>query len=198
MEQSHKFADQITPGGHRCDEVSSAMQKSIRRGLEEEALYWTTELDLAGFGNYAWRRLRIVCTEDVGLGEPHLAATIRALYEAWKEERAKQTGQERIFLVHAVCLLARAPKSYLVSNAFIASYFADRPPREVPDWAKDMHTQAGRRMGRGAEHFIEEGSLLVNELELNDPYQARSRTAMLETAARRRRRHRPEPEQLFE
>jgi hypothetical protein len=39
-----RFADLMTPGGHRCGEVASALQKTIRRGLERESLYWTTEL----------------------------------------------------------------------------------------------------------------------------------------------------------
>jgi replication-associated recombination protein RarA len=194
----HRFADQLTPNGHRCDEAASSVQKSIRRGLEDDALYFASELDLAGYGQYVWRRLRICTVEDCGLGEPHLAATIHALHEFWKQERTKKTGQERIFTVMAVCLLARSPKSYLVSNAYIATYHGERPRREVPDWARDKHTQAGRQLGRGAQHFIEVGSRLVGELELDDPYEARARKAMLETEARRQRR-RPEPEQqLFD
>jgi replication-associated recombination protein RarA len=42
------FAQLKTNGGYVNSEVTSAMQKSIRRGLEEEALFWATELDLAG------------------------------------------------------------------------------------------------------------------------------------------------------
>jgi hypothetical protein len=33
-------------------------QKCIRRGLEGEALFWATELDLAGYGAYVWKRLQ--------------------------------------------------------------------------------------------------------------------------------------------
>src|SRR5690625_1039311 len=31
---------------------------------------------------------------------------------------------------------------------------------EIPDEAKDMHTRAGRQMGRGIDHFFEEGAKL--------------------------------------
>jgi replication-associated recombination protein RarA len=195
-----KFSDQISPGGYRMDELASWLQKSVRRGLEEEALFAASELDLAGFAGYCWRRLRIITTEDCGLGEPHLAATIHALHEFWKAERAKKTGQEPIFLVHAVILLSRSRKSYYVSNAFIAMYDGERARPEVPDYCLDKHTARGRQMGRGTQHFIEEGSRLVDELALDDPYEARARAAMLATEARRRGRvRRPEPEQqLFD
>jgi replication-associated recombination protein RarA len=50
------FSEQATPNGHLCGEAASALQKSIRRGKERDALYWASELDLAGFGNYIWKR----------------------------------------------------------------------------------------------------------------------------------------------
>lgn len=43
-------AANTTPGGYNCGEVTSAMQKCLRRGLDEDALFWATELDLAGYG----------------------------------------------------------------------------------------------------------------------------------------------------
>ena len=48
------FAEMRTVGGHFCGEAASALQKTIRRGLEREALYWASELDLSGYGNYVW------------------------------------------------------------------------------------------------------------------------------------------------
>jgi len=61
------FGKRRTLGGYLTSEVTSALQKSIRRALEEEALFWATELDLAGFGANAWKRLRIIASEDIGL-----------------------------------------------------------------------------------------------------------------------------------
>jgi hypothetical protein len=163
-----RFGEELTPGGYRCDEVASALQKSIRRGLEREALHWASELELGGWGRYVWKRLTIMVSEDVGLAEPHLPATIRALYENWLEEskRSKEeryAGFRRIFLVHAVVLLARARKSRLLDHALVVVYAGERPSPPVPDFALDRHTQAGRRKGRGYRHFVEEGSKLANE-----------------------------------
>lgn len=54
------FAEVSTPGGYRCGKVASAMQKCIRRGLADDAPLWATELDLAGYGEYVFKRLQII------------------------------------------------------------------------------------------------------------------------------------------
>jgi replication-associated recombination protein RarA len=53
--------------GYDLYEVMSAMQKSIRRGLEEDALFWGTELYLSDLADQAWSRLLVISSEDVGL-----------------------------------------------------------------------------------------------------------------------------------
>lgn len=168
------FAETTTPGGYKTGEVASALQKCIRRGLEQDALFWATELDLAGFGEYVWKRLRIMTSEDVGLAEPGLAADIRALYDNWLDQRKKKDvihGPERLFLVHAVIRLARARKSRLVDHALIVLYEGPRPLREIPDFALDRHTGRGRQRRRGWRHFWEHGAHLAQPAELEDPYQ---------------------------
>jgi hypothetical protein len=108
------FATQLTPGGYLAGEVSSALQKSIRRGLEREVPYWATELDLAGFGNYVFKRLRIIASEDVEPADSMVAVQVRSLYENWLEARKRKPKDqqfavgERLFLLHAVIILARA------------------------------------------------------------------------------------------
>ena len=167
------FAELTSVGGYKLGEVTSALQKSLRRGDEDGSLFWATELDLSGYGEYCWKRLRIITSEDVGLAEPALAATIQALYEAWADQRKKRDerhGPERLFLVHAVMLLARAKKSRMVDHALIAYYEADRTPRAIPDCAMDKHTATGRRLKRGHAHFWAEGAKINNAANLEDPY----------------------------
>src|SRR4051812_40211977 len=99
------FSEQITPGGYRAGEVTSAMQKSIRRGLEEDALFWATELDLAGYGEYVWKRIAIIASEDVGLADSHAAVLVECLYNRWLRQRKKDDAKnapERLFMVHAI------------------------------------------------------------------------------------------------
>jgi len=169
------FAQMTTPGGHLCGEVTSALQKSIRRGHERDALYWVSELDAAGFGNYAWKRLRLIASEDVGIADSNVAVQVRALYENWKETvRDPKVRWPRLFLVHATLILVRAPKSRIVDHAAMLAYDGGQEWRDVPDYALDRHTRRGRRLGRGIEHFFDVGARLVGEA-LDDPYRDEAR-----------------------
>jgi replication-associated recombination protein RarA len=167
------FSELTSVGGYKLGEVASALQKSIRRGLELDALFWATELDLSGYGEYCWKRLRIITSEDVGLAEPILPAVIQALYEAWSDQKKKKDerhGPERLFLVHAVIILARAKKSRMVDHALIVFYEASRQKRPVPDYALDKHTARGRQLRRGHDHFWKEGAKVANAAEIVDAY----------------------------
>jgi replication-associated recombination protein RarA len=173
------FAEIITPGGYKAAEVTSAMQKSIRRGREEDALFWATELDLAGFGEYVFKRLKIIASEDVGLADLYICIAVQSLYQSWLEQRKKKDerhGPERLFLVHAVLLLSRAKKSRTVDHALIAMYEAPRTTREIPDYALDRHTSRGRARKRAWKHFWEEGARLENRAALHDPYEETARS----------------------
>ena len=46
----------MTKRGYDFGEVSSAMQKAIRRADTRLAGYWALELWHSGFGNYVWNR----------------------------------------------------------------------------------------------------------------------------------------------
>lgn len=178
------FGSQTTVGGYRMDEVSSALQKTIRRSEERQAIFWVTELELSGYGNYAWKRIRTICSEDIGLAEPGMPTEIRALNDNWLEAKkaAKKddpVGAEMLFLVHATLLLVRAAKSRIVDNACVVFYTGDRKALgiEIPDYAIDHHTARGRRMGRTEAKVWNESYKLVNPSGypmLNDPYLAES------------------------
>jgi replication-associated recombination protein RarA len=162
-------------------EVASAFQKSIRRGLEDEALHWGVELDKSNFAEYAWKRMRIMASEDVGLAEVSLPATIYALYQNWHDQRKKRDEKhapERLYLIHAILLLVRAKKSRIVDHALI-TYYGNHTRREIPDFARDKHTASGRKKGRGVEHFFGEGIKLSNRSKLDDPYEETARETML-------------------
>lgn len=148
--------------GYDFGEVASALQKAVRRGNEADALYWAVELDISGYGEYAWKRLRIISSEDVGLAEPILPAVISALYENWSDFHKKKDDCDRLFLVHAVLLLVRARKSRLVDNCLMVSYGEHPSGKQVPDYALDKHTLRGKMMGRGFRHFFEAGAYLEN------------------------------------
>jgi len=170
------FGELHTPGGYLNGEVASAMQKAIRRGEERPALFWASELDLAGYGNYVWKRLRIIASEDVGLADPDAVQTVRALWENWQDaKKAKDEGAMPLFLAHAVLVLVRAKKSGVALYATFAFWMGDRKGMgmEIPDHALDLFTARGRRMGRkgeaGKRFFLDESGKLANE-KLPNPY----------------------------
>lgn len=171
-----------TANGYMFSEVASAFQKSIRRGLEEEALYWGTELDKSGYGEDAWIRMRVIVSEDIGLAEPMMPAVLWSLYQMWLAQRKKKDEKhypERLFLVHGILLLVRAKKSRIVDHATITYYAGALPHQEIPDYALDKHTMRGRSMGRGFDHFFTEGIQLANAADLEDSYLERAKQILV-------------------
>jgi replication-associated recombination protein RarA len=164
-----------TSRGYAFDEAVSCLQKSVRRGDEEGACWFTAELDRSGFGGHAWNRLEVICSEDIGPAQPLMPAVIAALRDQYdRQKKRRNAGRpERLMLVHAAMLLARAPKSRRVDHALWASYGTEERRLDVPDHALDMHTGRGRRLGRGVDHFEAEAAVLVNEADLGpDPFEA--------------------------
>lgn len=155
-----------TEQGYSLFEVASAFQKSVRRGLEDEAMYWAVELFNSHFDEYLWKRIRIISSEDVGLAEPNVAANIHALYQNYKEQKKKKDENhqpERLFLTHAVIMLCRAKKSRVIDHVllhFWNTHYSEK--REIPAFAYDKHTQKGRSAGFGWKHFFEESTRLEN------------------------------------
>jgi replication-associated recombination protein RarA len=162
---------QQTRAGFPVDEVSSALQKSVRRGLEEDALYWASEFHSARPENL-WKRLRVMASEDVDFREYHIVPIVRALYENWKQDN------DFLYVAHAVIVLVRASKSHIVVNAAVCVNESALPKREVPDYAVDKHTYRGKTMGRGYKHFFEVGAHLGNTQPEPDAYADRARKAV--------------------
>lgn len=154
-----------TKKGHGFFEVTSAFQKAIRRNEEATALYFMVELFNSGYDEYAWKRIKIMASEDIGLAEPTMPATIQALYQSYTELKKdnKENKPERMFLTHAVLLLCRAKKSRLVDYALIKIWREhDSLTLPIPDYAYDMHNTRGKQMGRGIDHFYNDGTVLAN------------------------------------
>lgn len=147
-----------TVGGYDVYEVMSALQKSIRRGLEEQALFWTTEMYMSGYVDMAWTRLLTIASEDVGIADSNVVVQIKTLHDLYKEH--KKGGEAKLFFVHAVLILVRAPKTRTVDHALITYFEGKRVPVEIPDYALDVHTSRGRAMGRGNTHFFEHGAVI--------------------------------------
>lgn len=156
----------LTVNGYDMFEVVSAMQKSIRRGKEEDAMYWGVELFESGMAPYAWKRLIIIAMEDIGLANPDAIVQIKTLkdvYDTMTKEDKK--GQYRLPFVQAILYLVHSPKSRICDWA-LGFWFDNNTcqaiKKEIPDYALDAHTRRGKKMGKGIKEFFTEGSLLEN------------------------------------
>jgi replication-associated recombination protein RarA len=116
-----------------------------------------------------WRRIEIMAAEDVGMGDPGLPAVIEALHA--QRGRLPRGGDRWLLAAHAIRLLVMAAK--------------DRTSAELGGWARtviesgersavvldaavDMHTERGVAMGRGMNHFYDEGNVVANEIADRD------------------------------
>lgn len=99
-----------TANGYHFNEATSAMQKCIRRGLTNDALYWAYELHTRYY-HYVWRRLQLIANEDIGIARPWVITAIPDL--------AEQRELDRHALAKAVTLLCDGPKTRLADRLTI-------------------------------------------------------------------------------
>ncbi len=174
------------------DELISGLQKSIRRGLEEDALYFSLELGYeskSGMGTLL-SRLKVIAYEDIGPADPQVVTSVSCALSDMEEMYKKQTGEWKMVLSYIILLLCRAKKSRISCNflSTISQEWNDETKkRDIPDYAIDMHTTKGRKSGRkktsiqGKTHFINQGSTLQNETEeFQDIYKKSAERLLLE------------------
>jgi replication-associated recombination protein RarA len=153
------------------------MQKAIRRADERLAMQCVVELMESGKAHFTRciNRIRVTMHEDIDVvSRPDILAAVEATLASVEALRADPTKHSkcRMFLGTVVRMLCRAPKSregdhfqVAISRQVMRAHdFA------IPDWAHDKHTQSGKRMGRGFDHFLTEGTRLVPDPG-PDPYQ---------------------------
>ncbi len=98
-----KFRNERSLHGHRLDLLKSALQKYIRRGKEEKALYVASQIDMfANMGKPGERirtnfihRLQIIFLEDVGGGNLELWEKMCKWVSFLWKERKKISGRDR-------------------------------------------------------------------------------------------------------
>jgi hypothetical protein len=150
-----------TRSGYKFGEVLSALQKEIRRGDEEAAMYWAIELE-DRWHSHLWSRLMVIVHEEIGLASMETVMFVQACKEEYKRLRGIKNWSCTMVLTNVITAMCRSPKSRLSDDLKHIVYrrTADEV-RSIPDYALDKHTGRGRRMGRGFEHWIEEGARIV-------------------------------------
>lgn len=165
-----------TRNGYAGDEVISALQKSIRRGLEEQACMFAYELYISSpqLEEKLWRRLLTISVEDIGMGNPMAAIMVNNLYQMSREFDYSD-GDRPMYFIHAIRYLCQSEKdrsSDLLKNICIKSFAMGKFP-EIPDYALDKHTQRGQAMGRDSFHFLNEASRVYPQKEIDNDYKER-------------------------
>lgn len=165
-----------TKNGYSGDEVISSLQKSIRRGLEEQACMFAYEMYISSpeLEEKMWRRLITISVEDIGMGDSMAAVLINNL-NSMRKNFDYADGDRPMFFIHAIRYLCESKKdrsSDLLKNIVIKSFAMGRLP-EIPDYALDKHTKKGQEMGRDSFHFLNEASKVTNESIINNDYKER-------------------------
>jgi replication-associated recombination protein RarA len=155
----------------------SALQKAIRRGLEREAMEFACELihTSKAFHSMVCNRLETICHEDLDtLAAPWVVPFVATALAQSRERYSKSIGEARLMVGNAIRMMCRSPKSragcHFGAAIGLRSMLEGFAPT-IPDWANDQHTLAGRKLGRGLDHFRQEGAKLIPPPTAVDPYE---------------------------
>lgn len=153
-----------TVSGYDFFEVSSAMQKAIRRSDTAVAGFFALELWASGYRDYVWKRLFTISAEDCfGLITKEVEALWQG-HELVNKNAAEPKG--RIFISKAVILLCECRKNrdadhlqnfiYDRKDIDIEKWIDDvrRYPITIPAYTFDVHTRKGKKQGRTKEEFF--------------------------------------------
>ncbi|MCB0188050.1 MAG: hypothetical protein KDE31_27470 [Caldilineaceae bacterium] len=170
-----------------ADHVISALQKEIRRGNTENAALLAYEMVLTSpaLEDYLWQRLMVISVEDVGFGDPQAPVLINSMVQML-DRFDRSVGERKLFAVHAVrylCLAQKDRASDEMINWMIHGVAAGTLRATIPDYALDMHTGDGQKMGRGKAHFWGEGAKVAPELPNRDTTYRDYITKLLEAGA---------------
>ena len=147
----------------------SAMIKSIRRGLVDDAVHWTACLYNLGKQDIIWRRIFIHMSEDIGMANPILPAQIMALFNSYKiltnNERASYEPEDamRLPIVHAIVMLTTSEKSRAIDDIITCEWEDKFNTMDIPKYAIDFHSPLGKRLGLDVDHFFEVSGQITNE-----------------------------------
>lgn len=153
-----------TKNGYDFFEVSSAMQKAIRRADTAVAGFFALELWHSGYRDYVWKRLFTISAEDCfGL----VTAEVEALWQGHElVNKGKDEPRGRIFVSKAVILLCESRKSrdadhlqnlvYDRRDIDVERWIDNvrRFPLEIPPYTYDVHTRKGKKWGRTKAEFF--------------------------------------------
>jgi hypothetical protein len=153
----------------------------LRCGLHDNALpgrQFAVELmhTSKAFHSMVCKRLEIISHEDIDTqADPAIVPFVAtAVAQAMRWYDAEKPGASRMAIGNAIRLMCRARKSregdHFGAAIGLRAQLEGFAP-EIPDWANDRHTIAGKKLGRGLDHFRKEGARLIPPPTGDDPYE---------------------------
>lgn len=178
------WAERQSANGFAADELVSALQKSIRRGMVENAALVAYEMFASGeeFEDKVWSRLEIISVEDVGFGRLDAPMLIHAL-DDFRRRAERESPDRLIYLIHAVRVLALSAKDRTSDEMTTwVRQAVDRGEArpEIVDDMIDMHTKRGQELGRDFRHWFTQGAVVANEIPDRDLTYRRRLLALLD------------------
>jgi replication-associated recombination protein RarA len=164
-----------------ADEIISALQKEIRRGEEENAIFLALEMVKTSdsLEKYLWQRLIIISVEDVGFGDVFAPVLIKTLKDTVEALDSKNLERE-LFAVHAVRYLSACKKDRTTDEMLnLLNRFTEQTDKlpSIPNYAIDMHTKKGIQEGKDFNHFLNEGATILN---VSDQYNEKYKQKIIE------------------
>ncbi|CAG0968194.1 MAG: replication-associated recombination protein A [Anaerolinea sp.] len=128
----------------------SAFIKSMRGSDPDAALYWMAKMLHAGEDpRFLFRRMLILCSEDIGLADPNAIVVVNALADAFERVGMPEGNY---FLSHACLYCATAPKSNTASAIFKAlNHMEQVGTAPVPLHLRDSTSNAAQSRHDGRE-----------------------------------------------
>ncbi len=181
----------------------SALQKAIRRCDSIGAMYSALRLlELAG-SYVVWRRLMIIAVEDVGQSEA--IAAVDSLYRIFQflgksSKKGKESWERKMCVVRAALILAESKKDrradeFLDLLEAVEKHKVDvknlellKDAMQPPDYAYDMHTKEGRKMGRGLLYWYQVSSKCENMTDEYRKWREWFEPFMVELVKRKKKR----------
>lgn len=185
--QVYDWWEQVkTRHGLPADLVISALQKELRRGHIENAAMLAYEMSTssAELEEKLWTRLTVISVEDTGFGDLLAPILINNLYHM-HHRFTREEGDRYVFAIHAVRYLCTREKdrgSDELLNWIRWQVEKNDAVPTIPDYAYDMHTGEGKRMGKGLRYFYEVGSQVDPELAGRDLTYRERMLALLDEA----------------
>ncbi|HRE46201.1 MAG TPA: replication-associated recombination protein A [Aggregatilineales bacterium] len=126
----------------------SAFIKSLRGSDPDAALYWLAKMLHAGEDpRFLFRRMLILCSEDIGLADPNAIVVVNSLAEAFERVGMPEGNY---FLAHACLYCATAPKSNTTGAIFKAlAHMEQVGSAPVPSHLRDSTSSAAQARHAG-------------------------------------------------